>query len=55
MLIIIIAINVWLLPIIGPLAAASAFVISTTFSAAANGIFVWNKMRQFDVQDAAPG
>ena len=33
-LIIIIAINVWLLPIIGPLAAASAFVISTAFSAA---------------------
>ena len=54
-LIIIIAINVWLLPIIGPLAAASAFVISTAFSAAANGIFVWNKMRQFAVQDAAPG
>ena len=55
MLIIIIAINVWLLPIIGPLAAASAFVISAIFGLAGNGIFVWNKMRQFDVQDAAPG
>ncbi|MGZ4951460.1 MAG: oligosaccharide flippase family protein [Halobacteriota archaeon] len=54
-LIIIIAINVWLLPIIGPLAAASAFVISTAFSAACNGIFVWNKMRQFAVRDAAQG
>jgi O-antigen/teichoic acid export membrane protein len=54
-LIIIIAINVWLLPIIGPLAAASAFVISTAFSAACNGIFVWNKMRQFAMHDAAPG
>ena len=53
-LITIIAINVWLLPIIGPLAAASAFVISTAFSAAANGIFVWNRMRQFAVQDAGP-
>jgi O-antigen/teichoic acid export membrane protein len=53
-LIVIIAINVWLLPIIGPLAAASAFVISTAFSAAANGIFVWSKMGQFALQDAAP-
>jgi O-antigen/teichoic acid export membrane protein len=54
-LLIIIAINVRLLPIIGPLAAASAFIISTTFSAAFNGIFVWNKMKQFSMQDAAPG
>ena len=51
---IIVAINVWLLPIIGPLAAASAFVISAIFGLAGNGIFVWNKMRQFAVQDAAP-
>ena len=48
-----VAINVWLLPIIGPLAAASAFVISAIFGLAGNGIFVWNKMRQFAVQDAA--
>jgi O-antigen/teichoic acid export membrane protein len=53
-LIIIIIINVWLLPVIGPLAAASAFVISAIFDAAGNGIFVWNKMRQFAVQDGAP-
>jgi O-antigen/teichoic acid export membrane protein len=52
-LIIIIAINVWLLPIIGPLAAASAFVISTAFSAACNGIFVWKKMRRLGSHDAA--
>ncbi len=52
-LVIIIAINVWLLPIIGPLAAASAFVLSTAFSAACNGIFVWNKMRRLGRQDVA--
>jgi stage V sporulation protein B len=52
-LIIIIAINVWLLPIIGPLAAASAFVIASFFGAASNGIFVWNKMRRLDTEDVA--
>jgi len=51
MLIIIVAINVWLLPIIGPVAAASAWVIATTFSAACNGIFVWSKMRRFTAQE----
>ena len=53
-LIILIAINVWLLPLIGPLAAASAVVIATVFCTACNGIFVWNKMRQFARHDAAP-
>jgi O-antigen/teichoic acid export membrane protein len=51
MLIIIIAINVWLLPIIGPVAAASAWLIATIFSAACNGIFVWSKMRRFTTQE----
>jgi len=53
-LLIIITINVWLLPIIGPLAAASAFVIATIFGTMCNGVFVWKKMRQFSMQDAAP-
>jgi O-antigen/teichoic acid export membrane protein len=53
-LIIIIIINFWLLPVIGPLAAASAFVMSAIFDAAGNGIFLWSKMRQVALQDAAP-
>ena len=53
-LIIIITVNIWLLPIIGPLGAASAFAISTAFSAACNGIFVWSKIRRFTAQEAIP-
>lgn len=52
MLIIIISVNVWLLPLIGPLAAASAFVIATIFSAACNGVFLWSKMRRLTAQEA---
>jgi O-antigen/teichoic acid export membrane protein len=52
-LIIIITINVWLLPVIGPLAAASAFVISQIFGTAGNGIFLWNKIRRSGTQDVA--
>jgi O-antigen/teichoic acid export membrane protein len=55
MLIIIVAINVWLLSAIGPLAAASAWVIATTFSAVCNGIFVWSKMRRGVTQEVAAG
>jgi O-antigen/teichoic acid export membrane protein len=51
---IIITVNVWLLPIIGPLAAASAFVISAIFGAASNGIFLWSRMRRFTTQEAVP-
>ncbi len=53
MLTIIVAINIWLLPIIGPLAAASAWVIGTIFIAACNGIFVWSKMMHFTAQESA--
>jgi Membrane protein involved in the export of O-antigen and teichoic acid len=49
-LIIIITVNVWLLPIIGPLAAASAFVIATIFGTMCNGIFLWNRMRHLTTQ-----
>jgi O-antigen/teichoic acid export membrane protein len=43
---IIIAINVWLLPIIGPLAAALALILSGIFTLATNGFFVWHRMRR---------
>jgi O-antigen/teichoic acid export membrane protein len=53
-LIIIITVNVWLLPIIGPLAAASAFVIAMIFGAISNGIFLWRRMRRLTTQEAVP-
>jgi len=52
-LIIIITINVRLLPVIGPLAAASAFVISQIFGTAGNGIFLWTRMRRSGTHGAA--
>ncbi|MGZ7131166.1 MAG: lipopolysaccharide biosynthesis protein [Halobacteriota archaeon] len=54
-LIIIITVNVWLLPIIGPLAAALAFVIAAIFGAAGNGIFLWKRIRRIATQDAILG
>jgi O-antigen/teichoic acid export membrane protein len=54
-LIIIITVNVWLLPIIGPLAAALAFVIAAIFGAAGNGIFLWRKIRRIATQEAILG
>lgn len=51
MLIIIVAINIWLLPIIGPMATASAWVMAAIFMAMCNGIFVWRKM--FTTQESA--
>jgi hypothetical protein len=48
-----IAMNVWLLPVIEPLAVASAFVISQIFSTAGNGISLWNRMRRLGTQDIA--
>jgi O-antigen/teichoic acid export membrane protein len=53
-LIIIITINVWLLPIIGALAAASAFVIATTAGSVWDGLFLWSRMRQSTTQEAVP-
>jgi stage V sporulation protein B len=46
-LIVIITVNVWLLPIIGPLAAAAAFGIAQVIIGGWNGIFVWRKMKLF--------
>jgi stage V sporulation protein B len=54
-LIIIITINVWLLPIIGPLAAALAFVIATIVATVWVGIFLWSRMRRFTTQYVARG
>ena len=51
---IIITVNVWLLPIIGSLAAASAFVIATTVGALWGGIFLWRRMKRFTTQEAVP-
>jgi len=51
---IIITINVWLLPIIGSLAAALAFVIATTVGALWGGIFLWRRMKRFTTQEAVP-
>jgi O-antigen/teichoic acid export membrane protein len=53
-LITIITVNVWLLPIIGPLAAALAFIIATILGGACNGIFVWSRMRRHATQEVAP-
>ena len=53
-LIIIITVNVWLLPIIGPLAAAFAFVIATSVATAWGGIFLWSRMGRFTTQEAVP-
>ena len=53
-LIIIIAIMVWLLPLIGLVGAALAALTGTVFCATCNGIFVWNKMRRFAGHDTAP-
>ncbi len=53
-LVIIITVNVWLLPMIGPLAAALAFVIATTVATVWGGIFLWSRMRRFTIQEAAP-
>jgi stage V sporulation protein B len=52
-LIVIITINVWLLPTIGPLAAASAFVIATVFGAMCGWIFLWSRMRRFPTQEGS--
>jgi O-antigen/teichoic acid export membrane protein len=41
-----VTVNVWLLPIIGPLAAAAAFGIAQIIGGLWNGIFVWSKMKQ---------
>ena len=51
---IIIAVNVLLLPVVGLLAAASAFVLSTIFGTVCSGIFLWSKMRRFTTQEADP-
>ena len=53
MLIIIVTVNVWLLPIIGPLAAASAFVIATVFGTMCGGIFLWSRMRRLTTQEGS--
>jgi len=54
-LIIIVTVNVWLLPIVGLLAAASAFFIAQISSGACSGIFLWSRMKRFAAQDVAPG
>jgi O-antigen/teichoic acid export membrane protein len=51
-LIILVALNVWLLPIIGPVGAALAFIIAAIFGALCNGIFLWSKMRLQTAQEA---
>jgi O-antigen/teichoic acid export membrane protein len=45
-LIIIVTVNVWLLPIIGLLAAASAFFLAQIVSGACSGIFLWSRMKR---------
>jgi len=51
---IIVTVNVWLLPIIGVLAAALAWFIAQIASGACTGIFLWSRMKRFTTQDIAP-
>jgi O-antigen/teichoic acid export membrane protein len=50
-LIIIIAVNVWLLTIIGPVAAAFAFIVATVIAHLCNGLFLWSRIRKFTAQE----
>jgi O-antigen/teichoic acid export membrane protein len=51
-LITIVTVNVWLLPIIGPLGAAIAFIIAAIFGSFCGGVFLWSKMRRVTAQEA---
>jgi O-antigen/teichoic acid export membrane protein len=51
-LIILVTLNVCLLPIIGLLGAALAFIIAGIFGSLCGGIFLWSKMRRFTAQEA---
>ena len=50
---IIVTVNVWLLPIIGVLAAASAFFVAQIVSGACSVVFLWIRMKQSAKQDVA--
>jgi len=51
-LIILVAVIVWLLPIIGMLGAAVAFIIAAIFGSLCGGIFLWSKMGRLTAQEA---
>jgi O-antigen/teichoic acid export membrane protein len=51
-LVIIVTVLIWLLPIIGPLGAALAFVVAAIFGSLCGGIFLWSKMRRLTAQEA---
>jgi Na+-driven multidrug efflux pump len=48
----VVAVNVWLLPIMGSVGAALAFIIAGIFGALCGGIFLWSKMRLVTAQEA---